>query len=31
MNKIKYLKPWWWVVHVVAITILLWIGHSIQF
>ena len=31
MNRIKYLKPWWWVVHIVAIAILLWVGHSIQF
>ena len=31
MNKIKYLKPWWWVIHIVAIAILLWVGHSIRF
>jgi hypothetical protein len=31
MNKIKYLKPLWWVLHVVAIALVLWIGHSVQF
>jgi hypothetical protein len=31
MNKIKYLKPWWWVLHIVAIAVLFWVGHSIQF
>jgi hypothetical protein len=31
MNKIKYLKPLWWVLHVVAIALVLWIGHSVRF
>jgi hypothetical protein len=31
MNKIKYLKPLWWVLHIVAIAFLLWLGHFIQF
>jgi len=31
MNKIKWFKPLWWVLHVVAIAFVLWLGHSIQF
>jgi len=31
MNKIKWFKPLWWVLHIVAIASVLWIGHSIQF
>ena len=31
MNKIKYLKPWWWVIHIVAIAFVLWLGRSVQF
>jgi hypothetical protein len=31
MNKIKWFKPLWWVLHVVAIAFVLWLGHSILF
>ncbi len=31
MNKIKWFKPLWWVIHIIAIAILIWVGHSVQF
>jgi hypothetical protein len=31
MNKIKYLKPLWWVLHIIAIALVMWAGHSILF
>ena len=31
MNKIKCLKPLWWVLHIIAIALVLWMGHSILF
>jgi len=30
MNKIKYLKPLWWVLHIVAIALVFWLGHFVQ-
>jgi hypothetical protein len=29
MNKIKLFKPLWWVIHIVAVVLLAWIGHLI--
>ena len=31
MNKIKWFKPLWWVLHIVAIAVVAWVGHSIRF
>ena len=31
MNKIKWFKPLWWVLHIVAIAVVFWLGHFIQF
>jgi len=31
MNKIKYLKPLWWIIHIVAIAVMFWLGHLVQF
>jgi hypothetical protein len=31
MNKIKYMKPLWWVLHIVAIAAVLWLGRFVQF
>jgi hypothetical protein len=31
MNKIKYMKPLWWVLHILAIALVMWVGHSILF
>lgn len=31
MNKIKYLKPLWWVLHIAAIAAVLWLGRFVQF
>jgi hypothetical protein len=31
MNKIKWLKPLWWVLHIIAIALVMWVGHSILF
>jgi hypothetical protein len=30
MNKIKWFKPLWWVLHIIAIAILFWVGHFVQ-
>lgn len=31
MNKIKWFKPLWWVLHIIAIAFVLWLGHSVRF
>jgi hypothetical protein len=31
MNKIKLFKPLWWVLHIVAIVFVAWLGHFIKF
>jgi hypothetical protein len=31
MNKIKLFKPLWWVLHIIAIALVMWMGHSILF
>jgi hypothetical protein len=31
MDKIKWLKPLWWVLHVFAISFIFWLGHFIKF
>ena len=31
MNKIKWFKPLWWVLHIIAITTVAWLGHFVQF
>ena len=31
MNKIKWFKPLWWVLHIVAIAFVAWLGHSVSF
>jgi len=31
MNEIKFLKPLWWALHIVAIAFMFWLGHFLQF
>jgi hypothetical protein len=31
MNKIKIFKPLWWVLHILAIVFVLWLGHFAGF
>jgi len=31
VNKIKWFKPLWWLLHIVAISFVFWLGHSIRF
>jgi hypothetical protein len=31
MNLIKLFRPLWWVLHVVAITFMFWLGHFVHF
>jgi hypothetical protein len=31
VNKIKWFKPLWWALHIVAIAFVLWLGHSVRF
>lgn len=31
MNKIKLFKPLWWVIHIVAIIGIAWLGKFVQF
>jgi hypothetical protein len=30
MNKIRWFKPLWWVLHIVAIAVVFWLGHFVQ-
>jgi len=31
MNKIRWFKPLWWVLHIIAIAVVFWVGHSVRF
>jgi len=31
MEQFRFLKPGWWVVHVIAIPLVFWLGHTIRF
>lgn len=31
MNKIKLFKPLWWIIHIVAIVGVAWLGRFVQF
>ena len=31
MDKIKWFKPLWWVLHVIAIIFVFWLGHFVRF
>ncbi len=31
MNSIRFLKPLWWVLHVVALMFAFWLGHAVRF
>jgi len=31
MGPFRLLKPGWWVLHVIAISLVFWLGHVIRF
>ena len=31
MDKIMFFKPGWWILHIVAIALLFWLGHLVRF
>jgi hypothetical protein len=31
MEQFRFLKPGWWVLHLVAISLVFWLGHTIRF
>ncbi len=31
MNKVKLFKPAWWILHILMIYFIFWLGHAIRF
>ena len=31
MNRFLFLKPGWWVLHVIVIAFVFWLGHAVHF
>ena len=31
MNEFKFLKPLWWVLHIIALPFIFWLGHFVRF
>ncbi len=31
MDKFKFLKPLWWVLHALTISFIFWLGHFVRF
>ncbi len=31
MNRFLLFKPGWWVLHIIAIALMFWLGHAVRF
>jgi len=31
MYRFLLFKPGWWILHIIAIALIFWLGHSVQF